>query len=95
MGSHTRWPDMSMFKNTGVQLDIITQPAIKVMIVRRMRVGVCIISKRQATPNNPRVGEFSPAKQLCFILDGKIGKEERERINGSRWNDNENVGYIF
>ena len=46
----------AMLKKTGIEPDLIYDPAIYLMIESGMRGGVCMISKRFANPNNKALG---------------------------------------
>ena len=59
----------AMFKKTDVVLDLITDPAMYLMIESGMRGVVCIISKRHAQANNPMVGNKDPEQPLRNIVD--------------------------
>ena len=63
----TTWD--SMVKKTRVVLDLITDPAMYLMIESGMRGGVCMISKRHAQANNPMVGNNDPELALSYIVD--------------------------
>ena len=59
----------AMLKKTDVVMDLITDPAMYLMIERGMRGGVCMISKRHAQTNNPMVGNNDPEQPLSYIVD--------------------------
>ena len=65
-------PQMSwdaMLKRTAVELDLITDPAMYLMIEGGMRGGVCVISQRHSKANFPAMGrEFDPSQPNTFIL---------------------------
>ena len=46
----------AMLKKTDLLLDLITDPAMYLMIESGMRGGVCMISNRHAQAKNPMVG---------------------------------------
>ena len=59
----------AMLKKTGVVLDLITDPAMYLMIESGIRGGVCMISKRHAKANNPMGGNNDPEHALSYIVD--------------------------
>ena len=64
----------AMLKKTGVTLDLISEPAMYLMIESGMLGGVCVISNRHTQANNPPVGTFNPEQALGFIVDCDANK---------------------
>ena len=59
----------AMLKKTEVKLDLLTDPAMYLMIESGMRGGVCMISKRHAKANNPAMGAlFNPELPTSYIM---------------------------
>ena len=59
----------AMLKKTGMTLDLITDPAMYLMIEGGMRGGVCMISKRYAKANNKDMGAlYNPNLPSKYIL---------------------------
>ena len=58
----------AMLKKTDFVLDLITEPAMYLMIESGMSGGVCMISKRHAQANNPMVGNNDPEQPFSYIL---------------------------
>ena len=61
----------AMLKTTGVELDLISDPAMYLMIESGMRGGVCMISKRHAIANNKYMGALykpnEPSKYIIYL----------------------------
>jgi len=59
----------AMLKTTGIQLDLISDPAMYLMIESGMRGGVCMISKRFAQANNKYMGNlYNPTLPSKYII---------------------------
>ncbi len=59
----------AMLKVTGVNLTLISDPAMYQLIDSGMRGGVCMISKRHAKANNKYMGkEYDPTKPTKHII---------------------------
>ena len=59
----------AMLKKTNVSLDLITDPAMYLMIESGMRGGVCMISSRYAHANNKSMGAlYEPTKPSTYII---------------------------
>ena len=54
-------------KHTGVELDLITDPAAYLMIENSMRGGIATIAKRYAEANNPYVPGYDASKETKYI----------------------------
>ena len=54
----------AMLKKTGVQLVLLSDPALELMIESGMRDAVCMISKRHAKAKNHMVRNFDPWRPL-------------------------------
>ena len=59
----------AMLLKTGVTLDLISDPAMYMMIEGGMRGGVCMLSRRYAKANNPALGPlYDPSLPTSHIL---------------------------
>ena len=59
----------AMLKITGIKLDLISDPAMYLMIESGMRGGVCVISQRYAKANNKYMGTlYNPDLPSKYIL---------------------------
>ena len=67
----------AMLKTTGVELDLISDPAMYLMIESGMRGGVCMISKRHAIANNKYMGALykpnEPSKYIYLDANNLYG----------------------
>ena len=60
----------AMLKKTGACLELITDPAMYLMIEGGMRGGVCMISKRHSQANNKHLGQsYDASKPSIYIID--------------------------
>ena len=61
----------AMLKITGVKLDLISDPAMYMMIESGMRGGICMISKRFSEANNKYMGRLynpnNPSKYIIYL----------------------------
>ena len=58
----------ALLKNTGVELELLTDYDQHMLIERRMCGGITLVSKRHAKANNPLVDDYDPEKPSSHIL---------------------------
>lgn len=58
----------ALLKKTGVELELLTDYDQHLFIEKGLRGGVCMVSKRYARANNPRVEGYDPEKPSSHIL---------------------------
>ena len=59
--------DVVIFQ-TGVRLELMSDPSQYLMLERGMRGGLCMATKRYAKANNPQVPGYDPTKPISWIL---------------------------
>ena len=70
LAHYLRSPGLSwdaLMKKMGVELELLTDIDMHLFMERRMRGGICMVSKRYAKANNPYVPGYDSSKQKTYI----------------------------